>query len=269
MDGTVTITPSNAQYDYGRAGWFGIGTPMANPTVEGEFRLLMPHNVLLQVSRLVSHETSSKGRLVDYIRRLPEYMASYNILKLDAYGFACTASSYLVGLQEERDIVKRVEDQVGYRIITAPDAILEACEALRVSRVALAAPYPDDVIDSGAVYWKARGLDVVAKHRLVTASSNDTRSIYMLTSGDANAAFDQIDHGRAEAVLLSGTGMPSLNILHARAKEIGKPVLSSNYSLAWALLKTAPRGLVPKGFSAGAYPLLTGFEARLAEALNG
>jgi maleate isomerase len=269
MDGTVTITPTNSKYDYGRAGWFGIGTPMANPTVEGELRLLMPHNVLLQVSRLVSDETSSKGRLIDYIRKLPAYMKTYNILKLDAYGFACTASSYLVGLAEERDIVKRVEDQVGYRVITAPDAILEACEALKVSRVALAAPYPDDVIDSGAVYWKSRGLDVVAKHRLVTASSTDTRTIYMLTSEDANAAFDKIDHAKAEAVVLSGTGMPSLNILHARAKQIGKPVLSSNYSLAWALLKTKPRGVLPKAFSANAYPLLSGFETRLAEALNG
>jgi maleate isomerase len=269
MDGTVTITPTNSRYDYGRAGWFGIGTPMANPTVEGEFRLLMPHNVLLQVSRLVSHETSSKARLIDYIRKLPETMTSYNILKLDAYGFACTASSYLVGLAEEREIVKRVEDRIGYRVITAPDAIAEACAALGVSRIALAAPYPDDVIDSGALYWKSRGLEVVAKHRLVTASSSDTRSIYMLTSEDANAAFDKIDHAKAEAVVLSGTGMPSLAILHARAGAIGKPVLSSNYSLAWALLKTAPRGVTPPGFHADSYPLLTGFEPHLKEALAG
>ena len=45
----------------------------------------------------------------------------------------------------------------------------------------------------------------------------------------------------AEALLLSGTGMPTLGAIKQGAETLSIPVLSSNYCLAWALMDTIGR----------------------------
>ncbi|RYG26620.1 MAG: hypothetical protein EON93_21310, partial [Burkholderiales bacterium] len=84
------------QYDYGRAGRIGIGTPQANPTVETEFSILIPPRAALSVTRLTSAAPAPADRLRDYLLRLEDSLAAFDTLKMDAFGFACTASSYLV-----------------------------------------------------------------------------------------------------------------------------------------------------------------------------
>jgi maleate isomerase len=48
---------------------------------------------------------------------------------------------------------------------------------------------------------------------------------------------ERFDTHGAEAVLLTGTGMPSLRVLQPLEVARGVPVLSSNLCLAWALAK--------------------------------
>jgi maleate isomerase len=43
------------------------------------------------------------------------------------------------------------------------------------------------------------------------------------------------DPAGADAVLITGTGMPSLRLILALGPALGLPVLSSNLCLAWAL----------------------------------
>ncbi len=69
----------------------------------------------------------------------------------------------------------------------------------------------------------------------IDLGSQDTRRIYGLRSADALAALDGGVSDAAEALLMSGTGMPTLSALAPAAMRIGRPVLSSNYCLAWAL----------------------------------
>jgi maleate isomerase len=45
---------------------------------------------------------------------------------------------------------------------------------------------------------------------------------------------------KADAIVLTGTGMATLRAIPELARLSGKPVLSSNLCLAWALLKSLP-----------------------------
>ena len=107
-------------------------------------------------------------------------------------------------------------------------------QALGVRRIALLAPYPADIVDAGVAYWQAAGLSIV-QVMAIDLGSQDTRRIYGLRSTDALAALDEGVSDDAEALLMSGTGMPTLAALAPAARRIGRPVLSSNYCLAWAL----------------------------------
>jgi maleate isomerase len=52
-----------------------------------------------------------------------------------------------------------------------------------------------------------------------------------------------MDLSGADALLLSGTGMPTLGAIKQGAKTLSIPVLSSNYCLAWALMDTIGRSV--------------------------
>ena len=220
--------------EYGPGGWVGVGVPQANPTVEAEMRRLLPRDAELLTGRLVSRAPTSVERLIDYFDGLDRTLDSYDVLLPDVYGFACTGSSYLVGAGREAEIVAGAEARLGCPFVTAAQAILDALEALGVERVALLAPYPADIVEAGVAFWRAAGLSVV-QVMTIDLGSQDTRRIYGLRSADALAALDDGVSDDAEALLMSGTGMPTLAALAPAADRIGRPVLSSNYCLAWAL----------------------------------
>ncbi|MBX3594354.1 hypothetical protein [Sphingomonas sp.] len=225
---------SGQRYDYGRAGLVGIGTPQANPTVEAELRILMPPNVLLAVSRLVSAETASLDRLRDYLERMHVAIGQFDTLRPAVYGFACTGSSYLADRAHERALVAGLTERFGYPIVTATDAIDAELRRIGARRIALAAPYPAELVDAAAAYWRAAGYEVASVRRIETGIG-DTRGIYTLGSADARPAADALAQMDVDAVLLSGTGMPSLALL--ADPPAGPVILSSNLCLARSLCR--------------------------------
>ena len=220
----------DGSYDYGRAGRIGIGTPQANPTVEAEVAILLPPTVSMAITRLTSVATLPADRLRDYLLRLEDYLAAYDSFRPDLFGFACTASSYLVDAAETQQVLADCERRFGYPIITAADAICWTLNRMGAKRIAIVSPYPEPLAEAAFDYWSGRGFHPVdAGQAGALAPDADTRGIYDLGSGDALTALRSIDQSAVDAVLLTGTGMPSLPLI--AAAPINIPILSSNLCL--------------------------------------
>jgi maleate isomerase len=226
--------------DYGARGRFGLLTPQANPTVEPEFRRLMPAGTELYVARLTSRSEDPRERLVEYLERLPETLAQYDELRLDAVAFACTGASYLLGARREAEILAAAEATIGAPLESAAGAILRALDALGARRVVILSPYPDWLRDAAIAYWRDAGLEVIDT-ATVPIGRADTRGIYELQSADAAGVLAGLDAHDADAVLVSGTGMPSLGLLRSQRAQ-HPPVVSSNLCLAWRLHQHVPGG---------------------------
>lgn len=230
--------------DYGPAGRVGVAVPHGNPTVEPELRALIPANIGVYATRLVHPAPRVEDRIDHYIRHMPEAIRSFGGMGLKAFGFGCTGSSYVAGLELEDQLTAAASVECGLPVITAAQAIRFALAALGASRVALVSPYPESLAEAGYRYWDSAGIRITAKLR-VDPDLGDTHRIYELGSDDALAAMRRIDRSGADCILASGTGMPTLQALRILQKEIALPVIASNLCLAWALIRAAAPALAP------------------------
>ena len=231
------VNISNIQHlDFARAGRLGIGTPQANPTVEAEIRRLLPFEVDSVTLRLTSDSADSVTRLKSYLINLPLHAQQFAGMKIDAFLFACTATSYLLKPEIQKKAIADAEAVLSAPVITAPDALVSELKALHAQRIALVSPYPRAIMLAAVKWWKLQGFEVVQQGG-VDIYSNDTVQIYQLQSADAWRLLSSMDIGKADAVVLSGTGMPSLPIIRKASQHFGVPVISSNLSLSRQGLK--------------------------------
>lgn len=240
----------------------GILTPQANTTVEPELALLMPPGHGTLTARLTSSCKDMNDRLTDYFHAIDSTAAQFANAPLTAVGFACTGASYLVGPEAEASASTRFLETRGIPLITAGQAIAQALRALGTRRIAIASPYGDGLTDQALGYWQAQGFTVINTER-IAENAAAFHPIYAHSADHAlNAARRLFDDPQAQAIVLLGTGLPTLAALMATA-DARLPVLSSNLCLAWALAHAADPATELQTWLQG-----THWHARLSAALT-
>jgi len=195
-------------------------------------------------TRLVHPAPRVEDRLNHYVRHMPEAIRTFGEMRLAAFGFGCTGSSYLAGVELESRLTTEAANASGIPVLTAAQAIRNALASLGCQSIALVSPYPEALAEAGYRYWESAGIRVAGRLR-VDPALTDTHRIYELTSDDALAALRRVDRTGADCLVASGTGMPTIRALRALRTETPTPVLSSNLCLAWGLAGLAAPELAP------------------------
>lgn len=218
--------------EYAPRGLVGVLTPQANTTVEPEFGILWPPGVAMVNGRLVSARAAMEDRLVDYYDGLDDSLAQFANAPLAAVAVACTGASYLYGLAREDAMIARIETRLGRPVVTSAVAVVAALRSLGAARIGLVSPYPAALTEASVAYWTARGLVVGA---VVGVAPEDAafHPIYAMRATDAGQALDRLAGERLDAVVMLGTGMPTLGPILARPRVGTAPVLSCMLALAW------------------------------------
>ena len=230
-------------------GWrarLGFLLPPGNPTVEPEMIALAPEGVSVHFHRMAAHGAagSLEGQdertrtMVDQIDGSVELLA---MVDPNVIVVAHTATSYYLGRQREADLLGRLQKSTGTLVTTAFASVVRALERLKVQRVALGTPYSPETTLQGKAHLEAHGLEVVN-----CANLQGVTNIYDETAERAYGLARLVDREDAEAVFLSGTGMPTLPVLELLEQDLGKPVISSASAMMWHALRLAGvRQLVP------------------------
>ena len=225
-------------FEYAPRGFVGMLTPQANTTVEPECNILLPAGVGLVNARLASNKPSMEERLIDYFDTLAASLSQFADAPLRAVGVACTGSSYLAGRDREDAIFQALSQRLGIHVTSSALAVVDALHALGAKRIGLVSPYPDSLLRHSIAYWQSRGFAVEAVAKVVATAADRERSgsahpVYALGSESVMEALATLQRQSLDAVVLLGTGMPSLKTILRMPSVAGAPVISCTLALAW------------------------------------
>ena len=232
-------------------GWrarLGFLVPPGNPTVEAEMIALAPEGVSVHFHRMVARGTP--GSLAGQSERNRTMAENIDIgiellamVKPDVIVVAHTATSYHLGRRGEAELLNRLEKATGRRVVTAFGSVVRALERLGIRKLALGTPYSAEVTLQGKAHLEAHGVEVVKFDNL-----KGIENIYDTTAEHAYALARAVDAADAEAIFLSGTGMPTVTVLEVLEQDLGKPVISSASAMMWQALRLAGIGQSIMGY---------------------
>ncbi|MGJ8556803.1 MAG: maleate cis-trans isomerase family protein [Sulfitobacter geojensis] len=225
-----------SQSDYGAGGIIGMLTPQANTTVEPEFWALMPTDWSMLNARLTSDKSTIEERLVDYTTRFVHTAEDFANAPVDVIGIGCTGASYLIGRDQEQKLMAEISERHNKRCYTAAAATILALNAISAKKIALLSPYPDSLNEKCVPYWESFGFEVVAVTGPKLVESR-FHPIYAMTGAATLASMDALKDTDCDAIVMLGTGMPTLLPLIARAGWNGPVPISCNLALAWACVE--------------------------------
>lgn len=220
---------------YGPHGLYGMLVPQANTTVEPETARLLPQGHAFITARMVSAAPQMSQRLADYHAGLARWIAQFAGAPVDACGFACTGASYAFDPESEARRLEAAAQASGIPVVAAAPAIAAALHCLGARRIALVSPYDADLTHASKAYWMRHGFSVTQIED-VAPERAAFHPIYALGETAATGALARIDRARCEAIVILGTGLPSLSALAFRGEGAAVPVLSSTLCLVWRLV---------------------------------
>lgn len=217
---------------YAPKGLIGVFTPQANTTVEPEMAILMPPGYAFINARMTSARATITERLLDYMDQFPGILSQFANAPVDVIALACTGSSYLIGQEREDALLAQISATSGVPALTGASASVDALNRLGARRIALVSPYNSALDQESAGYWTSRGFEVVTEasaYRETTAF----HPIYTLSAGAADTALATLKGADVDAVLMLGTGMPTLQSIANHPSVGTAPVLSCMLCIAW------------------------------------
>jgi maleate cis-trans isomerase len=160
--------------------------------------------------------------------------------RLDSLMWACTSGSFVFGWDGAHEQVERLAEATGLPTSSTSLAFVSACRALGLTRVSIAASYPEDVADHFRTFLRSGGVEVTAmgSHDIYTAAEVGTLGRDQVVAMVAGA-----DRSGAEAVLVPDTAMHSLSWLPDLEAAADMPVLTANQVTVFEGLRLA--GPVP------------------------
>jgi len=220
----------------------GVLVPPGNPTVEPELYRMAPAGVSVHFARLQAPPSDgppgAAGGMEERTRAYREGLdgpaQALGEVRPAIVLLAHTASSYALGWGREQPLVDRIASLCRAPALLAAQAVRVALHHLGVTRLALGTPYPESISRQGRVYWEAAGFQIVGYHRLAGVTD-----IYTESEERAAELAREADAPEAQAVLISGTGLPTVGALERLERELGKPVISSNQACLWRALRLA------------------------------
>jgi len=215
-----------------RVGLIALSTDL---TIERDFHTIyhkLPFDLF--VNRIHNENPLTKENLLkmyDQIQSVTEKILPGQKISTVAYG--CTSGTITIG---EEKVKKKVQLAKPDCYVTTPiTSAMKAFKEMNLKKISLFTPYPETVNKSILEYFNKKNVNIVSFSTFNIDLDEDIASVdpkHLLET------LIKLDTKDADALFISCTALPVLQIIDKVEKKINKIVLSSNQTLIWDTLRS-------------------------------
>ncbi len=224
----------------------GLLIPSSNTTIEQEFARFGPAGLSFHFARLPMTEVTAAG-FASQDAAIDAACALLADAKPDAVVLCQSAASFMGGADYDTRLRERMQAAAGVPGLPAGAVMAEALAALRIRRVALAVPFAGAASEATARYLDAKGIGVATVTSLQMIDNFAIAAVGEETIIDlaVRAAVPE-----ADAVMLPGGNMRCLPLVARLEAATGRPIITTNQAVIWALARLFDVALPPDTFGA-------------------
>jgi len=214
-------------------------------TIEKDFQSIcrkLPFDLF--VNRIHNENPLTKENLLkmyDQIQSVTEKILPGQ--KINTVAYACTSGTIAIGEDKVKEKVQLAKPDC---YVTNPiTSAVKAFKEMNLKKIALFTPYPESVNKTILEYFNRKNINIISFSTFNIDLDEDIASVdtkYLLDT------LIKLDTNDADALFISCTALPVLEILEQVEKKINKIVLSSNQTLIWDTIRSVGFKFPIKGY---------------------
>ena len=163
--------------------------------------------------------------------------------KLDCVAYGCTSGTVAVGYEVIKKKINLAKPEA--QVTTPITSAIKAFKKMNIKNISVFTPYTESINQSVIEYFKESGINVKTLHYFDIPSDIDIGKVdnnYLLE------VLSNINLNESEALFISCTALPALDLINTLEKKFDKLILSSNQTLIWETLNLVGNKEKVKGY---------------------
>jgi len=153
--------------------------------------------------------------------------------KINTVAYGCTSGTIAIG---EDDVKKKIQLAKPDCYVTTPiTSAIKAFKLMKIKRISVFTPYPESVNKTIYEYFSKKGIEVLS---FGTFNLNLDTDFANIDPKYLSETLTKLDINGADALFVSCTALPALEIIDEVEKKINIPVFSSNQTLIWDTIRS-------------------------------
>ena len=213
--------------------------------IEKDFlRIIKDQDIDFFVNRIEIYNPLTSENLIKMSQKVTD--VTKDILpnqKIDCVVYGCTSGTIAAGYNAIEEKIHLAKPEA--KVTTPSTAAVKALKKLNIKKVAVFTPYIKNLNNEVIEFLKNESFSITSNSYFDIKNDTDIGKV------DPEYLYEvlsQMDLKEADALFVSCTALPVLQIIDRLEKKLNKPVLSSNQALIWDTLENIGRNVSINGF---------------------
>ena len=226
------IEPKFKKESNPRIGLLALSTDL---TIERDFQSIchsLPINLF--VNRIHNENPLTKENLLkmyDQLESITEKILPGEKINTVAYG--CTSGTIAIGEDKVKEKIQLAKP--GCHVTTPITSAIKAFNKMNIKKISVFTPYPESVNKTISEYLIKKNINVTS---FSTFNLDLDVDFARVDPKYLSEILTKLNINDADALFVSCTALPALEILDEVEKKINKPVFSSNQTLIWDTIRS-------------------------------